>query len=112
MTLVKTTLLTALLLVIGVSQTQAANFQHSSYSLNKLQASLCLAAKANKVVKFRYQLRQAKTHIRAIYSDITCEGDSLLAVAIDNNSEQVVDYLNTKTSGLQVSSTKQLAANP
>ena len=111
MTIPKFTIIISAFLTSVLSQMVDADSYHSSYSFNKLQASLCQTAETNRVMKFRYQLRQAKTHIRAIYSQISCDGETLLAVAKGNNSADIVHYLNHKTRGLGEQKLPKLAVN-
>lgn len=70
-----------------------ASSNNHSLSLNKLAQSLCESSKTDQVTKLRSTVMHAKTHIRTIYSQIKCDGQSLLSVAIENQSEAVVEYL-------------------
>ena len=109
MNLIKSALLISALFIAAMSNISKADNHHSSYSFNKLQTSLCFQAKENKVAQFRIQLREARTHIRAIYSQVTCQGESLIEVAKNNNSENIVNYLNIKTRGLEAMPMNSLA---
>ena len=82
-------------LVIGslASNSAIASDNNSSHSFKKLAQSLCESAKTDQVFQLRSSLRRAKTHIRTIYPDIKCDGQSLLNLAVSNKSERVVAYL-------------------
>jgi len=68
----------------------------SSYSFNKLSSSLCEKVKNNQLIKFRRALTKARAHIRNIYPDVKCDGQSLLSLAMENQSDSIVEYLKLK----------------
>ena len=86
----------ALLLVSTASSALLANNISSSYQFNKMAESLCESAKTDQISTLRRSLRDARTHIRTIYPDVQCEGQTLLAIAEKNQSESVISYLKMK----------------
>jgi|GEM_PF-2980891 len=107
----KLTLFSIIAIIIGVlasTHTHSAEI-NNSYSFNQLSASLCLAAKEDKPTQLRILLRQAKMHIRNIYADVRCHGETLLEVARRYHAEKVADYLRLKTKGLPLSNAKKMA---
>jgi hypothetical protein len=92
----------AALTVSLASSSLLANNNSSSYSFNKLAESLCESAKEDRVLNLRRQLRNARSHIREIYLDIDCDGESLLTVAEDNQSNTVIKYLELKANPLHL----------
>ena len=103
-------ILLGLALITSLSSVYAAD-RNSSFSFNKLQKQLCENAKLNQVIKLRYNLRQARTHIRSIYSDVSCHGKSLLSIATDNGANEMADYLELRASPSRTEVTSQIAAN-
>jgi len=98
-----------ILSVFGLNAVGAAQLS-SSYSFNKLQSSLCENAKLNQVIKLRFNLRKARTHIRTIYAEVNCQGASLLSIAAENNAEEMVAYLKLKTESNSVVKDSRIAA--
>ncbi|MBV1908787.1 MAG: DUF3718 domain-containing protein [Kangiellaceae bacterium] len=81
--------------VLGLNTVKAEPL-NQSFSFKKFQQSLCEDAAQNKVIKLRNELRQARTHIRTVYSQINCKGNSLLNLARASGSQKVVSYLEAK----------------
>lgn len=73
-----------------------ANERTSSFSFKKLSNSLCESAESDSVYQFRRVLRASKHHIRTIYLDVDCGGQSLLSVATSSHSDSVINYLKLK----------------
>ena len=90
------TIYIALLIASTASSARLANNNSSSYRFDKMAESLCDSAKTDRVNTLRRSLRNARTHIRTIYPDVQCEGQTLLAVAEYNQSESVISYLKLK----------------
>jgi len=88
----------SVLLISGLMASNMANASNhnSSFSFNKLSQSLCKNAENDQLFQLRSNLRRAKTHIRSIYPQISCNGQTLLSLATDNQAESVVVYLNLK----------------
>lgn len=108
-----TTVIFGILIIFSAfgSLDSTASGLNSSYSFQKLQVSLCENAKLNQVVKLRHNLRQARAHIRSIYSEVSCQGSTLLSVAMDNNADKMVSYLKLKTNLSQSKLQSRLAIN-
>lgn len=66
---------------------------NNSYSFKKLTEKLCQSAITDQLYLFRSDLRKARTHIRTIYPEVVCDGQSLLSVALSNESETISNYL-------------------
>jgi len=98
------TLVLSVVLQVGSSH---ANSQNSSFAFNKLTETLCESAKTDQLIQLKRSLRQAKSHIRAIYPDIQCEGQSLLSLAVSNQSERVINYLKLRAKPETVTKTRQ-----
>jgi len=93
--------------VLQVGSTHANN-QNSSFAFNKLTESLCESAETDQLIQLKRSLRQAKSHIRAIYPDVQCEGQSLLSLAVSNQSERVINYLKLRAKPETVTKARQL----
>lgn len=90
-------LVTALLIAVSLVGTPAMSEVHnSSYSFNKLAQSLCKITKSDQLYQLRSQLRRAKTHIRTIYPQIDCDGQTLLSLAVSSQAQSIVSYLKLK----------------
>jgi len=83
----------------------------SSYSFNKLSSSLCEKVKNNQLIKFRRALTKARTHIRNIYPDVKCDGQSLLSLAMENQSDSIVGYLKQKANPESHASDNYIVSN-
>ena len=79
-----------------------ASSNNSSHRFNELAESLCESAQEDRVMKLRRQLREARTHIRTIYVEVSCNGKTLLTVAEENQAKSVIDYLQLKASPEQL----------
>jgi hypothetical protein len=90
------TIYIALLIASTASGTLLANNNSSSYRFNKMAESLCDSAKTDQLNILRKSIRNARTHIRTVYPNVQCEGQTLLAVAEQNHSESVISYLKLK----------------
>lgn len=84
-----------------------ASNQNSSHSFNKLAQALCKNAKEDQLYQLRSNLRRAKSHIRTIYPQVSCNGESLLSLATANQSKSVVAYLKSKAAPEEINSHKQ-----
>jgi len=76
-----------------------------SFLPNKLTAAssadifirvLCDYAKIDYRTRIRKKLKEARLKLRKIYPSIRCEGKSFHAYAVENNSQEVVKYIETK----------------
>ncbi|MDH5629752.1 MAG: DUF3718 domain-containing protein [Gammaproteobacteria bacterium] len=82
------------LILISSQNIYAGNNElERSYSFNKANTKLCHYAKNNQLLKFRRTLRQARYHIKAIYPAIDCDGKTLTDIAINNQSTNIIKYL-------------------
>ncbi|MFT5450981.1 MAG: hypothetical protein ACI9N9_000461 [Enterobacterales bacterium] len=57
---------------------------------------LCDYAKIDYRTRIRKKLKEARLKLRKIYPAIRCEGKSFHAFAVENNSPEVVKYIETK----------------
>ncbi len=93
---ISTILYITILLGSAASSTVFSADQNSSFGFAKLSVSLCSSAEQNDVVKLRTELTKARTHIRTVYPQISCDGQSLLSIAKSNQSDAVATYLQLK----------------
>lgn len=102
----------SVLLISGLlaSNTANASNHNSSFSFNKLSQSLCENAKNDQLYQLRSNLRRAKTHIRTIYPQVSCDGQSLLSLATASQAESVVAYLNSKAQPEVINQQNQLVS--
>jgi hypothetical protein len=94
------TIYIALLIASTASRTLLANNNNnnnnSSYRFNKMAESLCDSAKTDQLNILRKSVRNARTHMKTLYPNVQCEGQTLLAVAEQNHSESVISYIKLK----------------
>jgi len=81
-------------LCMGVGSVAAEN--NSSFSFKKLANKLCGEAEKGQLFKFKSELRKSKSHIRSIYPQVKCNGQSLMQIAQQNQSDAIVEYLKLK----------------
>jgi hypothetical protein len=88
----------SILLLTSSSVINVANAVNhtNSFSFNKLSESLCENVANNNLLQLRLNLSHAKTHIRTIYPQVSCDGQSLLLLATVNHAQSIVTYLNLK----------------
>ena len=80
------------LLVISIMATSATSSErNTSFAFNKLSQSLCSSAANDDLIKLRSKLTKARTHIRTVYLQVTCDGVSLLTMAKSNQADTVVN---------------------
>jgi len=91
------------------SNAAIADSRPEGYSFNKLVKKVCQYTKSNQVTQLRSSLRKAKTHIRVIYPYIECDGQSLLSLAVSNQSERVVRYLKLRAKPEVITDANQFA---
>jgi len=93
------------------SNAAIADSRPEGYSFDKLVKKVCQHTKNDKVTQLRSSLRKAKTHIRTIYPYIECDGQSLLSLAVSNQSERVVSYLKLRAKPEIIADANQLASS-
>jgi hypothetical protein len=91
------------------SSTLAAS-NNSSYSFKKLSQKLCESAATDHLFLLRHDVRKARTHIRTIYPEVVCDGQSLLSVALANESEAVSNYLKLRAKPESIRETDHLVS--
>ena len=100
----------SVVLMSGLSAISTANASNhnNSFSFNKLSQSLCESAKKDQLYQLRSNLRRARIHIRTIYPQVSCSGQTLLSLASANQAESVVAYLNLKAKPELINRAKRL----
>lgn len=83
------------------SLVSAIDFKNS-YGFRKMATSLCERAASDQPLRMRSILRKANTHIRTVYLEVDCNGQSLLEVATTNQSKKVSNYLKRKANPEQI----------
>ncbi len=104
------TLLILLLIGPTTGNLAKASGLETSFSFNKLAQSLCESVKNDQLFQLRYSLRRAKTHIRTIYPQVSCDGQTLLSLATSNQADAVVAYLKLRANPEVISEQSKLAS--
>lgn len=60
---------------------------------DQLVASICDYVKSNDKKRLRKKLKESRVKLRNVYSDVSCDGSSLLRTAMTNNAEKVGSFI-------------------
>ena len=101
-----------MLAIVMAGSSVSAKDYSKGFHFSKLNQSLCEATQNNRPFKVRYLLREEKQHIRNIYTDVNCDGKTLLETAYLYQADRVAKYLTKKTRGLARNESAIVAANP
>lgn len=97
-------------LLISSANKLLANEQNlqSSFSHIKLSVQMCEAVKNDQLAKLRKLLKDARVRMREIYSQLHCDGRSLITEASINRSTSVEKYLLLKVSASDINQAKEV----
>lgn len=73
---------------------------------DQLVASICDYVKSNDKKRLRKKLKESRVKLRNVYSDVSCDGSSLLRTAMTNNADKVGSFIAKRLSKKELTKTE------